>query len=419
MTEALHRRSFDPTGTGPLSGIRVIDLSRLVCGNTLTGMLADFGADVIKVEPRTGDTLRAWKAAGQEAHWKVLCRNKRSVAIDFRHPDGVGVIRRLAASADVLVESFRTGTLEAMGIPPDALLAANPKLLIVRITGFGQTGPYARRPGFGTLVEGMSGFAEINGFPDREPVLPPLALADSVAGYAGAMATLAALRNVEVSGGKGQVIDVSLLDPMFAILGPQAASFRLTGRKKQRYGSRSPGTAPRNVYRTKDGRYVSLSTSVAAMAVRLFRAIGRDDLADDPDLRVNTRRVARSDELDKAVADFIAPMTQAEAVAFFEKAEVTIGPVYDIEQIMEDPHMVARETVLELDDPDLGSLPANGIPVRLTDTPGGYFRPAPQLGQHNAEALQEAGFSAAEIAELDRKGVLVTASETASEETAV
>ena len=268
----LPRADYTPGARGPLSGLRVIDLSRLVAGNLLTQHLADFGADVIKVEPREGDTLRGWRINNIETTWKVHSRNKRSLCVEFRHDEAVPLIRKLIPGAAMLIESFRPGTLEQMGLAPDELLRLEPKLVIVRISGWGQTGPYHRRPGFGTLVEGFSGFAEMNGFPDREPVLPPMYLADALSGLTGAFAAMAALREVEINGGRGQVVDLPLLDPIVNSLGPQAANYRLTGKIKPRSGSRSSGSVPRNVYRTLDGGWVCLSASTQGMAMRVLRS---------------------------------------------------------------------------------------------------------------------------------------------------
>ena len=285
------RIDFEPNAAAPLDGIRVVDLSRLVAGNMLSLQLADQGAEVIKIEdPRTGDPLRAWRVKGLSLHWKVYARNKKSLALNLRPQAGRDALLDLLAQSHVLIENYRPGTLEEMGLGPDVLHARNPKLIIVRITGFGQDGPYRDRPGFGTLVEAMSGFASKNGFGDRPPVLPPLALADMVAGLYGAYAVMIALRVAE-HGGKGQVIDLPLLDPIISILGPEAASYRVSGEKPQRTGSRSLTTSPRNVYATKDGRYIAISASIQAMAERVFRAIGKPEMIEDPRFRTNTDRV--------------------------------------------------------------------------------------------------------------------------------
>jgi formyl-CoA transferase len=286
------------------------------------------------------------------------------------------------------------------------LLERNKKLIVIRISGWGQDGPYSKRPGFGSLVEGMSGFAAINGFADREPVLPPMYLADGVAGLYGASAVLVALREVEKNGGRGQVIDLPLLDPLFAILGPQAAHYRLTGKVKPRTGSRSTNSAPRNAYRCKDGLYVALSASTQKMAERTFRAIGRADLAGDPRYRTNAERVKNAAELDAIIGAFVAARTQAENVAFFEKAEVTIGPIYDAAQILEDPHFIERELLADYPDEEMGAFPMHHVVPRLLGTPGAIRSPAPGLGQHNRDLLSELGISASRYKELLRTGIV-------------
>ncbi len=403
---AIRRREFNPTATGPLIGVRVLDLSRLVCGNTLTQLLADHGAEVIKVEPPQGDTLRDWKKGGVEAHWKNLSRNKKSVCLNFRTPEAIDILKRLVVDAAVFVESFRPGTIENMGLGPDVLHRLNPRLVIVRISGWGQTGPYAQRPGFGSLVEGMSGFAAMTGYPDRAPLLPPNALADAIAGYAGAFAAMMALRHVEVTGGKGQVVDLPLFDPLFSVLGPEAAHFRISGKVKPRVGSRSGNAAPRNVYRTSDGKWVALSASIQQMAMRLFKAIGRPDMCEDPKFSTNQARVANVDELDDIIGAFIATKTQVENLSFFEAEEITIGPIYDISHIVEDPHFQDREVVVELPDEDIEQFPMSGIVPRLTDTPGDFFRPAPRLGEHNVEVLRGAGITDGAYERLVASGVI-------------
>ena len=405
MTPALPRRDYAPAAQGPLAGLRVLDLSRLFAGNLLTQVLGDFGAEVIKVEPPEGDTLRAWRTEGVATHWKIYARNKKSLCLDLRQPRACELIRALVPSAAMLVESFRPGVLEEIGLAPDALLALNPRLVVVRISGWGQDGPYRARPGFGTLVEGMSGFAAINGFADREPVLPPMYLADGVAGLYGAAAAMIALREAE-RGGRGQVIDLPLLDPLFAILGPQAANYRLTGEVKPRTGSRSTNSAPRNAYRCKDGRYVGLSASIQKMAERLFRAIGRPDLIDDPRFRSNADRVKNAAALDAVIGAFIAERTQAENVAFFEAAEVTIGPIYDTAQILEDPHVIARELIADYPDAEMGRLPMHHVVPRLLGTPGAIRTPAPRLGEHNRALLAEVGVGDAAYAALVASGVV-------------
>ena len=402
MTEgrSLHRKAYGAQGRGPLDGVRVLDLSRLVAGNMLTQFLGDFGAEVIKVEPPAGDTLRDWKTAGVPVNWKLYARNKKSLCLDLRTPEARDLLLRLLPSAAVLVESFRPGTLEAMELAPATLLQRNPRLIVARISGWGQDGPYRRRPGFGTLVEGMSGFASMNGFADREPVLPPIYMADSYAGLYGAAAVMVALREVEQRRGKGQVIDLPLLDPVFAVLGPQAANYRLTGKVKARTGSRSTNAAPRNAYRCKDGLYVCLSASTQKMAERVFRSIGRADLIDNPRYRTNADRIQHAEELDAIIGAFVGGRTQAENVAFFERAEVTIGPIYDISQIIEDPHVIERELVADYPDADMEFFPMHHVVPRLSETPGAIRSPAPALGEHNRELLRELGVDGQAYAEL-------------------
>jgi formyl-CoA transferase len=293
-----------------------------------------------------------------------------------------------------------------MGLSPAKLFEKNPKLVVVRISGWGQDGPYRRRPGFGSLIEGMSGFAAINGFADREPVLPPMYLADTIAGLYGAAAAMIALREIERNGGRGQVIDLPLLDPMFAVLGPQAANYRLTGKVKPRTGSRSTNAGPRNAYRCQDGLYVCLSSSTQKMAERLFHSIGRPDLVDHPHYRTNAKRVKHAAELDAIIGPFIAQRTQAENVAFFERAEVTIGPIYDISQIIEDPHVLERELIADYPDPDMGAFPMHHVVPRLSGTPASIRTPAPRLGEHNRLLLAELGVDDAAYAQLIASGVV-------------
>jgi formyl-CoA transferase len=405
MSAALHKKAYQPDAKGALDGVRILDLSRLVAGNTLTQVLADFGAEVIKIEPPAGDTLRAWQTNGVTTNWKIYARNKKSLGLELRKPEARELLLRFLPSAAMFIESFRPGTLEAMGLAPAKLLELNPRLIIVRISGWGQDGPYRRRPGFGTLVEGMSGFAAMNGFEDREPVLPPMYMADSYAGLYGATAAMIALREVEHNGGRGQVIDLPLLDPVFAVLGPQAANYRLTGKVKPRTGSRSTNAAPRNAYRCKDGKYVGLSASIQKMAERVFRSIGRADLIDNPRYRTNADRVKHAEELDAIIGAFVAERTQAENVTFFEQAEVTIGPIYDISQIVEDPHVVERELIADYPDSDMGEFPMHHVVPRLSGTPGAIRSPAPRLGEHNRALLAELGVDESGYVQLVAAGV--------------
>lgn len=398
---------YAPDAECPLEGIRVLDLSRLVAGNMITHLLADYGAEVIKVEPPDkGDALRDWGAAGVPVQWKVYARNKKSLTLNLRNPRAHEALMRLVPTAHVLVENFRVGGLEKMGLGPDVLHAANPGLTVVRVTGWGQDGPYAHKPGFGTLVEAMSGFAMKTGFPDRPPSLPQMALADMVAGLYGAYGIMVALREREVKGGAGQVIDLSLLEPLYSILGADAAVHQVTGKAPMRTGNRSATASPRNTYQTSDGQWLAISGSMQVMAMRLFRAIGREDMCDDPRFSTNRERVRHADLVDEAVQAAIGEMTLEEALAFFEKHEVTAGPVYDIGQLRADPHVRERQVVVELPDPDIGVLPMHNVIPRLSATPGALRTPAPSLGQHTDEILAGVGYSANDIAALRDEGAI-------------
>jgi crotonobetainyl-CoA:carnitine CoA-transferase CaiB-like acyl-CoA transferase len=388
LPEAVH---FDPNAQGPLRGVRVVDLSRLVAGNMLSLQLGDFGADVIKVEPPEGDPLRQWKDEGHALFWKVYGRNKRSLALNLREADGMGALKKLLKTSDVFIENFRPGTLEQMGLAPDALLALNPNLIIVRISGFGQTGPYAHLPGFGSIVEGMSGFAHRNGHADREPVLPPLALADMIAGVYGANAVTMALLAREKGLSKGQVIDLSLLEPIVSVLGPEAALYRVTGKTKMRSGSASNTSSPRNVYRARDGKYLAVSGSTPQVAKRIFELIGRSDMLADPRFATNEQRVKHRALVDEVVGAWFAEHDHDEALKIMREAGATVGPIFSPADAAEDPHFIARGVTVDADDAEYGALPMHNIVPRMSETPGVWQRPAPKVGEHNAEILKELG----------------------------
>ncbi|MEJ7932306.1 CaiB/BaiF CoA-transferase family protein [Ramlibacter sp. AN1015] len=391
---------------GPLHGLRVIDLSRLVAGNMLSLQLADFGADVIKVEsPREGDTLRHWRedlgaGEGLDAWWRVYGRNKRSLAIDLRDDQCRAVLQRLIASAQVLVESFRPGTLEKMGFAPDTLHAVNAKLVIVRLSGWGQTGPYRDLPGFGSLLEGFSGFAHKHAT-RGVPMLPNMALADMVCGVTGAFATLAAVREVEVNGGRGQVIDLSLLEPMLAVMGPDVTAYAATGRVS------SPSVkiaSPRGVYRCRDGSWVAMSGSTDTMARRVLEAIGKGALANEPRFATNAARVANDAELDSLIAAAIAELDRPECLALFRSKGVTVGPIYDPAQLLQDEHVVARECFVPAGDAQ-GTVVHNVTP-RMSGTPGAIRHTAPRVGEHTEEVLRHAGCTPADIDAMASRGAL-------------
>ena len=384
---AIRKQKFDPDAAGPLQGVRVIDMSRLVAGNMLTLQLADFGAEVIKIEPPEGDSLRNFKTDGLDLWWKTYSRNKCSVGLDLRRPESVALLKQLASTADVFIESFRPGVLEQMGLAPEMLFSINPKIVITRVSGWGQTGPYRRKPGFGTLVEGYSGFAAMNGFEDRAPVLPPMFLGDMTTGLYGVGAVMMALWQVQVHHGAGQVIDLSLFEPMLSILGPQVANYRFTGKIKPRTGSRSSTTAPRNAYITQDGKWVCLSSASQGMASRLFEAIGHRDLLADPRFSTNAGRLQHIEEIDRIVGEFVQRRTLVDNLEFFDAAGVTIGPIYDASQLFDDPYVSERESIVDVEDDELGHIPMHNIVPRLSATPGHFRRPAPFIGQHNRDIL--------------------------------
>ena len=366
---------------GPLSDLRVVDLSTVLAGPGCARHLGDFGADVIKVErPGTGDTARdmGWRDPSDDValFWKIAGRNKRTVVLDLKTPEGVDVLRRLLDTADVLVENFRPGKLEALGLAPDVLLSTNPRLVITRVTGFGQTGPYASRPGFATLAEAMSGFAGVNGDPDGPPLLPPIALTDEVTAIVAAFATM-----VAVHSGVGQVVDVNLLESMLHLMGPLLSAHALTGYLQPRLGSGIPYSVPRNTYRCADGSWVAISTTAESVAQRFLALVGAPD---DPRFDGFAGRVAHREEIDRLVAEWVGRRTRDEVLAETERAEVAAAPVYSMADIVVDPHLAARGAIVEVD-----GVPMQDVIARLSATPGGVRFAARALGADNDEVLGE------------------------------
>ena len=347
---------------GPLADLRVIDMSTVLAGPNGARYLADFGADVIKVErPDGGDSLRnmAWRDPrdGEGLWWKLVNRNKRTIALDLKAADDLALLRSLAAEADVLVENFRPGTLERLGIGPDELLAINPGLVITRVTGFGQTGPYAARPGFATIAEVMSGLSAISGLPDGQPLLPPIALTDEVTGMAAAFATMVALHS-----GVGQVVDVSLLESLFQLMGPLISLYRLTGLEQERLGAGLPYSVPRGTYQCSDGKWVGLSTSSDSVAARVLRVLGVEG---DPRFVTFAARMEHRSALEAVMSDWCRARPQAEVLRAFTDAQAAIGPVMTMADISTDPHYLAREAIVELD-----GTPMQGLLAKLSATPG-------------------------------------------------
>lgn len=409
MKTSLRNESFDPLSMVPLEGIRVLDLSRLVSGNMVTHVLADYGADVIKIEkPGQGDDLRNWKTNGISAHWKVYSRNKKSISLDLRKELGKDILLKLIKTAHVLVENFKPGTIEKWGFGPEILLNINPNLIVVRISGWGQTGPWSHKPGFGSLVEAMAGFASMNGFADRPPVLPPLALADMIAGLYGAFSIMVAIREIEHKEGGGQIIDLSLFEPILSVLGPIAAIYSISGEVPKRTGSLSATTSPRNVYECKDGKFVALSASMQAMSERLMKTIGRPDLIDNPKFKTNTDRVNNNHLLDPIVAEFMKVRTQAECLEIFEEADVTVGAVADIEQLIDHPYIKERGSIINLPDgeTETGKIPVHAAVPRLSKTPAKMRNEAPEIGANNEEILKEIGLSKLDLEKLMEQGVI-------------
>ncbi|MFT4028861.1 MAG: CoA transferase [Protaetiibacter sp.] len=393
--------------TGALEGIRVIDAATLFAGPLAATMLGDFGAEVVKIEHPKGDPVRSHGAVkdGVGLWGKVVGRNKKSATLYLGAPEGQDIFRRMVADADVLIENFRPGTLERWGLGWDELSRINPRLVLARVTGFGQFGPYARRPGFGTLAEAMSGFAAITGEPDGPPTLPPFGLADGIAALTTAFAVMTALRARETSS-RGQVIDLAIVEPILTLIGAQPTVFDQLGRVQERTGNRSSNNAPRNTYRTSDDKWVAVSTSAQAIAERLMRLVGRPEFVDEPWFTSGTERARHADELDAAVGTWIAQRTRAEVIEEFERAEAAVAPIYDVKDVMSDPQYAALGTIVTIDDEELGPLKMQNVLFRLSETPGRIRTAGPRLGRDTEEILGRYGVDAAELERLRSAGVV-------------
>lgn len=400
------------TGTDPsrgaLAGLRVIDASTLFAGPMAAMHLGDMGADVVKVEhPQRPDPSRNHGVAkdGVNLWWKTLGRNKRAVTINLNNPGGRDAFLRLVATSDVLVENFRPGTLERWGLGPDELHAANPRLVIARVTGFGQVGPYRTRPGFGTLAEAMSGFAATTGEPDGPPTLPPFGLADGVASLATAYAVMVALHARQATG-TGQVVDLAIIEPILAMLGPQITRWDQLGTAQPRMGNRSVNNAPRNTYRTSDGAWVAVSTSAQSIAERVMHLVGRPELIDEPWFARGEDRARHADELDEAVGSWIAQRTRDEVVLAFEEANAAVAPIYEAGDIVSDPQFQALGTIHGIDDPELGHLKMQGPLFRLSDNDGVVAFTGRPHGADTDEVLGELGLDEQAIARLREEGAV-------------
>jgi crotonobetainyl-CoA:carnitine CoA-transferase CaiB-like acyl-CoA transferase len=401
--------SVDSTRTGPLTGLRILDLGTVYAAPITAMLLGDYGADVIKVEHPRGDPARThgWNREGHGLWWKVIARNKRTVTLNIGAPEGQEILRRLVAGTDVLIENFRPGVMENWNLGPDELLAINPGLVMLRVTGFGQTGPYARRRAFGTLAEAMSGFAHQTGQEDGPPTLPPFGLADGVAGITGALAAMLALYHRDAGGGSGQVIDVSLLEPLLGILGPGPTVFDQLGIIAGRHGNRSPNNAPRNTYLTRDGRWVAISASATSVAERVMRLVGRPDIAEKPWFSSAGERSRRSEMIDAAVAKWIMARDLDEVVRAFEEAGAALAPIHDVEQLMNDPQVIARDAITTVADEDLGTLKMQNLMFRLGTSPGRIRHPGRRLGQDNKAVYAELlGLDGDKLDRLREEGVI-------------
>lgn len=399
----------EPSGPRlPLEGVRVLDLATMMAAPMAATYLAEFGADVIKVEkPRDGDPQRHWgtRRGGESLFWRSISRNKRSFTLDFRKPRGVEILLRLVAEADVVIANFRPGTLDAWGIGYGAMERTNPGVILLEISGFGQTGPLARRPGFGTLAEARSGFAHLTGQPDGPPTLPNMGLADGVAGIMGAFAVMVALYERDHGDGRGQRIDLSLCDPVLRLIEPSLLDWSQMGMAGMRTGSRSVHVAPRNVYRCGDGTWVALSASTPATARRLFAAIGRPELADDVRFHDNDARLENVEELDRLIGGWIAQHPADEVIATMEQAEAAVGPVLDIPAILDDESFRVRPSFVDVEDADFGPMRLVDVVPKLSRTPGRVVTTGPPLGQNTREVLDELGLGP-EYDDLTTEGVV-------------
>jgi len=392
----------------PLAGVRVLDISTLFAGPLAATFLGDFGADVIKVEhPAKPDAARGHGPAknGVNLWWKTLGRNKRTVTINLGSPEGAALLLRLVADADVLIENFRPGTLERWGIGPAELHAANPRLVIARVTAFGQVGPYSGRPGFGSLAEAMSGFAALTGEPDGPPTLPPFGLADGIAALATSYAVMVALRSAE-STGVGQVVDMAIIEPILMLLGGQITTFDQLGTVQKRTGNRSVNNAPRNVYRTGDGEWVAVSTSSQSIAERVIRLVGRSELADEPWFASGHTRAEHADELDAAVSSWIAERSTAEVLEAFENAQAAVAPVYDVRGVLADPQYEAIGTIRTVDDDELGPVKMQNVLFRLSETPGDIRWAGRAHGRDTDDVLADIGVTPEQLAALRERGIV-------------
>ncbi len=393
---------------GPLTNLRILDLGTIFAGPMIGAQLGDLGADVIKIEPPRGDDVRrlGTQKDGIGLWWKVVARNKRLAAIDLTRAEGAQILARLARDADIVIENYRPGKMETWGLDYAKLSAENPGLILLHISGYGRSGPYRDYPGFGTLAEAFSGFAYTNGQPEGPPSLPAFPVADCVTALIGCYTVLAAV-NERTRSGRGQEIELNLYESLLALMGNMVINYDQTGEIQQRRGNRSKSSVPRNAYPTADSRWIVVSSTTDATARRLFRAIGRADLADDPSLATNVQRAQRLEEIDGIVAAWMARHRQQEALDILHRSEVAAGPINDIEQFAKDPHVIARESIATLDDPDFGKLRIPGIAPHFYRTPGRIrWAGRGAIGADTRSVLRECGYAEAEIERLAKEGVI-------------
>jgi len=393
----------------PLQGVKVIELGQLIAGPFCARMLAEFGAEVIKIEPpRIGDPLRKWRKLhdGTSLWWYAQGRNKKSVTLDLKQAEAQEIVRKLAAGADIVVENFRPGTMEKWGLGWEALSGLNPGLVMVRLSGFGQTGPYRDRPGFGAIGESMGGLRYVTGFPDRPPVRVGVSIGDSIAALHGVTGALMALHHRNVNGGRGQCVDVALYEAVFNMMESVLPEYGMHGFVRERSGASLPGIVPSNTYVTRDDKYVVIGANADSIFKRMMTAIGRADLANDPALAHNDGRVARTAEIEEVIASWVAAHDLDEVLAVLERADVPSGKIFDIADIAADAHYAARGMIREYRLPDGTPVKLPGIVPKLSDTPGDTRWIGPELGTHTAEVLGALGYGPEEQRELRQRGVI-------------